>query len=309
MPPSDDYEGRWSWHICRPTEEEFKKTELQDPYQIAINNLVLFDSDLEQSDITITPYSKKFGDNENAIRVNKTKRHTLKINNFYNLRSFPFDKQTIRFQVRDDTFGSSSRIMIYRSAIYEALDRFMKKDDITGWNKENFEIKYWTYNKIGMVEGASYYSGIEILIDLERKAGYYLFKVIFPIILILMVCWSVVWIDPRELESRLTITIVCLLSLIAYNFVIDAELPKLEYLTVLDWVILISYVYATIPNFLSILSFRFYKTNQPLSMRIESLGKRYGPTSYVLIIFVIIIINANVNPENSSGLISWMSGR
>ena len=33
---------------------------------------------------------------------------------------------------------------------------------------------------------------------------------------------------PRELESKLTITIVCLLSLIAYNFVIDKDLPKLE---------------------------------------------------------------------------------
>ena len=43
-----------------------------------------------------------------------------------------------------------------------------------------------------------------------------------------MVCWSAsLGYPPRELESRLTITIVCLLSLIAYNFVIDSELPKL----------------------------------------------------------------------------------
>ena len=74
-------------------------------------------------------------------------------------------------------------------------------------------------------------------------------------------CWSVVWINPEELESKLTITIVCLLSLIAYNFVIDKELPKLEYLTVLDWIILVSYVYATIPNFLSIILFRLFKKN------------------------------------------------
>ena len=34
------------------------------------------------------------------------------------------------------------------------------------------------------------------------------------------------------------------------NHSTDSELPKLEYLTVMDWIILISYVYATIPNFL-----------------------------------------------------------
>ena len=74
-----------------------------------------------------------------------------------------------------------------------------------------------------------------------------------------MVCWSSVFIAAKELESKLTITIVCLLSLIAYNFVIDNEIPKLEYLTIIDWIILASYFYAALPNFLSILSFNLYK--------------------------------------------------
>ena len=77
--------------------------------------------------------------------------------------------------------------------------------------------------------------------------------------LILFVCWSSVWIDKREIESKLTITIVCLLSLIAYNFVIDNELPKLSYLTVMDWIILTSYIYAAAPNILAILSFQLSK--------------------------------------------------
>ena len=127
-------------------------------------------------------------------------------------------------------------------------------------------------------------------------------------VLILLICWGSVWIDPKEIESRLTITIVCLLSLIAYNFVIDSEMPKLEYLTVMDWIILISYIYATIPNFLSIISFRLLKTNLPMCERIETYSKKYGILSYVTIIFVIVAINANLNPENSSALISWMVG-
>jgi hypothetical protein len=150
-------------------------------------------------------------------------------------------------------------------------------------------------------------SGFEITFDIERKTGYYVYKVILPILLILMVCWSVVWISPRELESKLTISIVCLLSLIAYNFVIDKELPKLEYLTVLDWIILVSYVYATIPNFLSILTFRFYKERKNLlNKKIDNYSKFLGPTSYLVIIFLIIIINVNLNPNHSGKLIAWM---
>ena len=151
--------------------------------------------------------------------------------------------------------------------------------------------------------------GLRLDLIVERKLGYYIFKVIVPIILILLICWGSVWIDPKEIESRLTITIVCLLSLIAYNFVIDSEMPKLEYLTVMDWIILISYFYATIPNFLSIASFRLQKTNLQMCERVETYSKRYGILSYILIVFVIVAINANLNPENSSALISWMVGK
>ena len=128
----------------------------------------------------------------------------------------------------------------------------MKDNTITGWDITDFDMVYKEYYD-PLYE--DFTDGFAMIFEIERKSGYYIFKIILPIILILMVCWSVVWIDPKELESRLTITIVCLLSLIAYNFVIDKDLPKLEYFTVLDWIILISYFYATIPNFLSIISF------------------------------------------------------
>ena len=126
--------------------------------------------------------------------------------------------------------------------------------------------------------------------------------------MILIVCWSVVWINPKEIEARLTITIVCLLSLIAYNFVIDEELPKLEYLTVMDWIVLTSYVYATIPNFLSIYSFA-NRTSVLVTDKVDSLSKKFGLSSYLLMIIFIVFINANFNPENSSGLIGWMAFR
>ena len=49
---------------------------------------------------------------------------------------------------------------------------------------------------------------------------------------------------------KLTISIVCLLSLIAYNFVIDNDL-NLEYLTIMDWIILASYLFAAAINIFS----------------------------------------------------------
>ena len=144
-------------------------------------------------------------------------------------------------------------------------------------------------------------------IDIERKSGYYLYKVILPIVIILIVCWASLWIRPQELESKLTITIVCLLSLIAYNFIIDGEIPKLAYLTIIDWIILTSYFYAALPNILGIYFYNLYvrKKNTKL-LKFERIAKKYGIISYLLAVIFIIFFNVSTNYENASTMFAWL---
>ena len=96
-----------------------------------------------------------------------------------------------------------------------------------------------------------------------------------------------------------------MLSLIAYNFVIDSELPKLDYLTVMDYIILTSYIYATIPNFLSVISFANIKIKNKNFSSLEAYFKKYGILSYVLIIFLVVFYNANQDPKTAA-LFSWL---
>ena len=63
-----------------------------------------------------------------------------------------------------------------------------------------------------------------------------------PVFLILCVAWYVLWIPTEKYEARLNTSIIALLALIAYNFVFQDDIPKLEYLTDLDWFILLSYI-------------------------------------------------------------------
>ena len=55
----------------------------------------------------------------------------------------------------------------------------------------------------------------------------------------------------EKYEVRLNTSIIALLALIAYNFVFQDDIPKLEYLTAIDWFILLSYIFCCIPVFLS----------------------------------------------------------
>ena len=293
-------------HICNPDANLFNNV-LIDPATIEYPDVVEKDLDLETNLNKIWVFAKEEGYEDDETYIQRSFKNNFKVSNNFNLRSFPFDKQNLKFRIVDRVYTVDERIFEISPFSFRVINDFLTKDDIPGWNKISAKISNIEIEKITNKD--IFWSGLEINISLERKHGYYIFKVILPILLILSVCWSVVWVDPKELEARLTITIVCLLSLIAYNFVIDAELPKLEYLTVLDWIVLISYVYATIPNFLSIISFRLQKTNILLSNKIEFISKRYGLSSYVLGIFVIVWINAFSNPENSSSLISWLAPR
>ena len=46
-----------------------------------------------------------------------------------------------------------------------------------------------------------------------------------------------------------------------------------------------------------------------LSRKFNVFSKKYGASSYIVLIFIIIAINANLFPENSCAVISWMAGR
>ena len=49
-----------------------------------------------------------------------------------------------------------------------------------------------------------------------------------PVFLILCVAWYVLWIPTEKYEARLNTSIIALLALIAYNFVFQDDILKLE---------------------------------------------------------------------------------
>ncbi len=99
------------------------------------------------------------------------------------------------------------------------------------------------------------------------------------------------WINPKELESRITTSIVCFLALVAYNFVIDNEIPKLGYLTYMDWIIMISYIFCALPTAISISLYRYIKSKKYNVIEVNSYIRLVGPILYfALLISVGLVI-------------------
>ena len=122
---------------------------------------------------------------------------------------------------------------------------------------------------------------LTLSLEVKRSKLYYIFKIILPVLLILSVAWYVLWIPTDDIESRLTTSIVALLSLIAYNFVFQDDIPKLDILTSLDKFVLFSYLFCAIPIFTTIRLSKTIEKSRKRSSYLNKLIRRWGLAIYL----------------------------
>jgi len=73
----------------------------------------------------------------------------------------------------------------------------------------------------------------------DWKIGtYYIIQVLIPLVAIVMMAYAVFWIAPAVVPTRVGVVVTTMLTLIAYRFMLANHVPRLSYLTRLDWFML-----------------------------------------------------------------------
>ena len=98
--------------------------------------------------------------------------------------------------------------------------------------------------------------------ELDRKYFYYVLKIVIPVVFLVWLSFSVFYIRAIELESKLAVSMGSLLTLVAYNFVFGDDVPKLNYITVLDAWILLSYLFAGLSTMITVYSYWDYQRDK-----------------------------------------------
>lgn len=155
----------------------------------------------------------------------------LEVKNEDNFHKFPFDSINVSagLNFRNINLNIDS---IKRVQNKEVIGRVLKQ-----WDVINVDLKI---DHMSAPENQKLIYSVQ----LDRNSFYYIAKIILPIILIVCLSFGNFWIRSKEIEAKLNLTVGSLLSLIAYNFVFGEDIPKLNYLTILDSLILISYFFA-----------------------------------------------------------------
>ena len=242
-----------------------------------------------------------FSFNEGKFRVVRSESGVGFFRQEFDFKKFPFDKQKLIINITSGIRSSSDKNLIKfadtaavtfitpENGAFLGLDNFKEKNYLKEWKVLSVDIKSKEiinenyYDKDLKKNITHNENTINLEINIEREYKHYIYKIIIPVFLILCVAWFVLWIPTKHFETRLTTSMVALLSLIAYNFVFADDIPKLQYLTSLDKYILLSYVFCCIPTFMSIWCSRFIKISQAKVTRVNRKIRTFGGLIYLVL--------------------------
>ncbi|MEM7009353.1 MAG: hypothetical protein AAF462_09500 [Thermodesulfobacteriota bacterium] len=169
--------------------------------------------------------------------VNVKQRYVGEITSDLDFSNFPFDDQELHFILA--AVGPNSNDILFE------LDK-----DTTG-QRDKFSAEGWT---ISLVDGSASTEQIQTWGDApmqslhrmdftlvaQRDKAYYVWKVIAPLCLIVLMAWAVFWIDPKHLGPQVGLSTATVFTLIAYRFAIGFTIPKVSYFTRMDNFVLLS---------------------------------------------------------------------
>ncbi len=148
------------------------------------------------------------------------------------LKSFPFDAQKLTLTLANVGFGMRS-VRLLPSSDSGISEKFSMPDwTVTEWDFAAVDLS--------IEENDAPIKGMVFSLDVKRDTNYFKYKVIFPLVLIVMMSWMVFWIDPSLVATQISVSVTAMLTLIAYRFALAGLIPRLAFLTSLDFFVLVS---------------------------------------------------------------------
>lgn len=200
----------------------------------------------------------------------------------FDLRRFPFDDQRLILEIESYVWD-------------EGQVQIMADDDKSGF-AETFEIPEWTVTAVqaevrtvDVIRSDKQFSRLTLAIDIKRKSGFYLWKILLPLLIIVMLSWSVFWMVDENFGMRVRLAATGVLTVVAYQFAVAKDLPRVGYLTLIDKVTVVSFLLLATTVLESYLVSRSRTEDPEKALRIDRAARWIFPLSYAALILAVFI--------------------
>jgi len=239
--------------------------------------------------------------------VQSLSRYTVLFNTNLDLKTFPHDSHTLPIIIEDFILDRSKLQFLYEKAQsgvidhLESLGNIGSKDEVL--NEEYLGLQEWEIDNIGVSVGENTYSFFDnavfsqfrFSLDVSRNPGYYTVNATFIALLITSMCFAVFFLPTDSLGERLGLASTIFLAVVAHSYVVQLSLPKISYLTALDYQMMVSKLMVFLTFFESVVVYLFatgsvkglvIAENDQMAERIDTLTKYLFP----LLIFATLFI-------------------
>jgi hypothetical protein len=211
---------------------------------------------------------------DGSVEYRERFRATMASN--YDMRKFSFDTQKLTVKIK--SFAWTDRVLVFRveSDVLSLAPQFR----IPGWTFVGFNEEIRESRESGEHESFSLFTGS---IEMKREPGFFLFKFIVPLTVVMLLITSVFWIAPEFLKDRVGATLTGILTAAAYGFTISRYLPKYVYNTLLDAVVMLSVLFAAgimVENVTS--HFLHNKGHRETAVRLDVVSRWLFPLAYFM---------------------------
>ncbi len=226
-------------------------------------------------------------------------RYTGTFNNRMDLHDFPFDEQIITFSLESQNETADKMVFFVQpvkgGVALDVQDRKVPLPRSAIFGRE-IHLPEWTITGVDVRESkASYYGGTEAYshltyeVRIERRIGYYIWKVMAVLVMLVVLSWIVFLIDPADIGNRMAVSITLFLAAVAFAFVTGSLIPRVSYLTLLDKYTLGCYVLLFLAPLESLVAYRQARQDQAKARRTDRLALGCFPAAFLLLHLVIWI--------------------
>jgi len=199
------------------------------------------------------------------------------------LREFPFDAQDLHVRIASFKYGPREIELVGREIQTSTLTDYA----LAGWTVLGDSVDS------GVVParmGAETFSRLDYVIHVERKPGYYMWNFVVPLVFIVLMAWTVFWLDPQAAGVQIGISTASAFTLVAFLVALRGRLPPVPYLTRMDELILFStaLVFGALAQ--AVLTSRLaQKEKLALAQRIDAWGRWIYLAAFGLVFYVTVL--------------------
>jgi len=147
-----------------------------------------------------------------------------------NLRRYPFDHQ--RMEAVFWVLGFDDTEVMLASDAQTALAE-LSKTQVPQWDLTRLLAS--TRSAVLMDPGNGRQASVFVLtFELSRRSFFMVRLVILPLVLIVILSWSVFWMDRSSLGDRMSVSFVGILTAVAYQAMVSDIMPQIAYLTFMN---------------------------------------------------------------------------